>query len=580
MLLKRLACGLALAVMITGAPVSAAISAGQNTAFRLGVGDKLRITVFEEPDMTGEYAVGNLGRIALPLIGDVEAGGLTVPELEQAIRAALGDGFITNASVSIELIEARPFFILGDVANPGSYPFTEGMTVLRALALAGGNQLTERDEAEALVQLAQAHERRDLLAKDFISAVAREARLLAWRDERERIRFPKALVDARSDPRIGRILAGEARIFATRIGGIESEIAIIERLKAGVGKEVSAYNTQLSANRSQVALLNELLADQNKLLSQNLTRKNQVLELKIQTAQAKVDRGSLLVDLAQAEQRVHELDLRVIELRNAFQTEIADALNASEQELSRLRTSLQAAEETLRQSQRRLGRARSALAGDPLTAVSITRRTADGLVRLAASDDIAVIPGDIVRINDDAELMEPVVIDLAGLVASYTASAAPLPEIEQTAAPETEQPSQDGGAADTARVEPEPEDPAATAVQVQSAAPTVERTPARQAAAQEPRSAALESAALENTSVQVEPPAGQALLLQVQDHLNELGYGQPPGLLLDGLMGPRTTRAIRAFQLKAGMQADGRPSPELLRRLEDARRNSGTDASG
>ena len=570
MLLKRLVCGLVLAVTMTGAPVSA-----QNTAFRLGVGDKLRITVFEEPDMTGEYSVGNLGRIALPLIGDVEAGDLTVPELEQAIRAALDDGFITDASVSIELIEARPFFILGDVANPGSYPFTEGMTVLRAIALAGGNQLTERDEAEALVQLAQAHERRDLLAKDFISAVAREARLLAWRDERARIRFPKALVDAKSDPRIARILTGEARIFETRIGGIESEIAIIKRLKAGVGKEVGAYNNQLSANRSQVALLNELLADQNELLSENLTRKNQVLELKIQTAQAKVDRGSLLVDLAQAEQRVHELDLRMVELRNAFQTEIADTLNASEQELSRLRTSLQAAEETLRQSQRRLGRARSTLAGDPLTAVSITRRTADGLVRLAASDDIAVIPGDIVRINDDSEPMEPVVIDLAGLVASYTASTAPLPETEQTAAPETERPSEDGGAADTTQAEPEPENPAATAVQARSTAPTVEQTLARQAAARESRSAALE-----NSSVEIEPPAGQALLVQVQDHLNELGYGQPPGLLLDGLMGPRTTQAIRAFQLKAGMEADGQPSLELLRRLEDARGNSGTDASG
>lgn len=107
--------------------------------YRLGAGDKLRITVFGEDSLTGEYFVsGGSGMVAFPLVGDVKATGLTVEELRQALEAKLRDGYLKEPRVAIEVLNYRPFFILGEVAKPGEYPYTNGLTVLNAVATANG----------------------------------------------------------------------------------------------------------------------------------------------------------------------------------------------------------------------------------------------------------------------------------------------------------------------------------------------------------------------------------------------------------------------------------------------------------
>jgi protein involved in polysaccharide export with SLBB domain len=107
--------------------------------YRLGAGDKVRIIVFGEDSLTGEFFVpGDPGTIAFPLIGDVKAGGLTVSELQTEIEAKLRDGFLKEPRVSIEVLNYRPFYILGEVTKPGQYPYTNGLTVLNAVATANG----------------------------------------------------------------------------------------------------------------------------------------------------------------------------------------------------------------------------------------------------------------------------------------------------------------------------------------------------------------------------------------------------------------------------------------------------------
>jgi protein involved in polysaccharide export with SLBB domain len=107
--------------------------------YRLGAGDKVRIIVFGEDSLSGEFFVpGDPGTIAFPLIGDVKAGGLTVAELQTEIEAKLKDGFLKEPRVSIEVLNYRPFYILGEVTKPGQYPYTSGLTVLNAVATANG----------------------------------------------------------------------------------------------------------------------------------------------------------------------------------------------------------------------------------------------------------------------------------------------------------------------------------------------------------------------------------------------------------------------------------------------------------
>ncbi len=107
-------------------------------AYRLDVGDRLRITVFGHKELSGEFTVSGAGEVVMPLIGGVVGRGLTTAELAQAIVGRLRPDYLVNPRVSVELLGYRPFYILGEVKKPGNYPYVEGMTVLNAVALAGG----------------------------------------------------------------------------------------------------------------------------------------------------------------------------------------------------------------------------------------------------------------------------------------------------------------------------------------------------------------------------------------------------------------------------------------------------------
>lgn len=106
--------------------------------YRLGVGDRVRVEVFREPDLSGEAGIESTGFINYPLIGYVPAVGLTPLELERDLVRRLRGGYLRNPDVRVYVIRYRPVFVSGAVRNTGAYPFTEGLTVERALTLASG----------------------------------------------------------------------------------------------------------------------------------------------------------------------------------------------------------------------------------------------------------------------------------------------------------------------------------------------------------------------------------------------------------------------------------------------------------
>ncbi len=104
----------------------------------LGPGDKIRVTVFGQEDLSGEFEVDAAGLVALPLIQAVPAQGKTPQQLEKEIASRLEPDFLKNPRVSVEVLTYRPFYIYGEVMKPGGYPYVNGMTVHNAIALAGG----------------------------------------------------------------------------------------------------------------------------------------------------------------------------------------------------------------------------------------------------------------------------------------------------------------------------------------------------------------------------------------------------------------------------------------------------------
>ena len=106
--------------------------------YTLGPGDILRINVFKHKDITGDYRIDGSGNVSFPLVGNIKAEGKTAQQFKENLIERLKAGYLVNPNVSIEVTNYRPFFILGEVNSPGNFPYQNGMTVINAVALAGG----------------------------------------------------------------------------------------------------------------------------------------------------------------------------------------------------------------------------------------------------------------------------------------------------------------------------------------------------------------------------------------------------------------------------------------------------------
>lgn len=104
------------------------------------------MAVFGHVDLSGQFIISSTGTVAMPLIGEVSAKGLTLRQLEAAIIKKLKPDFLKNPQVSAEVVNYRPFYIIGEVKNPGTYPYVNGMRILNAVAIAGGFTYRARDK--------------------------------------------------------------------------------------------------------------------------------------------------------------------------------------------------------------------------------------------------------------------------------------------------------------------------------------------------------------------------------------------------------------------------------------------------
>jgi polysaccharide biosynthesis/export protein len=113
-------------------------SSGESAGYRLGPGDKLKVTVFGAEDLSGDFTVSEAGLLNMPLIGEVKASGVDPTRLSRTIEQKLKDGYMKDPKVSVQVATYRPIYIFGEVTRPGEYPYAAGMSLLNAVALGGG----------------------------------------------------------------------------------------------------------------------------------------------------------------------------------------------------------------------------------------------------------------------------------------------------------------------------------------------------------------------------------------------------------------------------------------------------------
>jgi protein involved in polysaccharide export with SLBB domain len=151
-----------LASVVVGVPAIA------QSEYVLGSGDKIKVTVFGNDDLNTETEIDPSGQITLPLIQQVPAAGKTILQLEAEIRHRLSPDFVKNPRLSIEVLNYRPFYIIGEVKNPGSYPYVAGMTVVNAIALAGGFTYRANKDEVSILRAAEANRKPTLAARSDV----------------------------------------------------------------------------------------------------------------------------------------------------------------------------------------------------------------------------------------------------------------------------------------------------------------------------------------------------------------------------------------------------------------------------
>ncbi len=144
--LQRACCtrvALIVALLLTLLPVLPAAAQDSTTNavtedYVLGYGDRIRITVFGHDNLTGEFLLSETGAVSLPLVGALDFNGITLKAAQDMVANALKPDYLVNPKVNVEVLEYRPFYIIGEVNNPGAYPYVNGMTVIEAVAIGGG----------------------------------------------------------------------------------------------------------------------------------------------------------------------------------------------------------------------------------------------------------------------------------------------------------------------------------------------------------------------------------------------------------------------------------------------------------
>lgn len=151
--IRRLA-GLALALVLSFAGTGLALGQGLDAParYRLDTGDRIEVTVYGHDDLSGTYELDGSGSIAFPLVGPIALGGLTLRQAEAAIVGRLRPDYLKHPRAGLQVLNYRPFYILGEVKKPGSYPYRQGLTVVEAVALAGGYTYRADDDDLQIVR--------------------------------------------------------------------------------------------------------------------------------------------------------------------------------------------------------------------------------------------------------------------------------------------------------------------------------------------------------------------------------------------------------------------------------------------
>ena len=391
--------------------------------YLLGIQDKLKINVYDWPNIDGEYSVGLDGNVAVPFVGDVPAQGLNRAELAKAIsdrlqsQAHLSDRPVTT----IEILQYRPFYIVGDVAKPGEYPYRADLTVLQTLSIAGG-LLRTRDaglfqiERDALTARGEVQG----LTTQVFALSAQRARLEAEVDGKVDITFPPDLARASNDLEIAQVMRDQREVLASRRADLEGHLKSLNALRTLYQREIVTLKAESDTESRQLTAAQREVTAMQDLVQKGMASLPRSLEYERAAADIEAKIHELEAAEIRAEQNINQTDEKIGSLVSARHIDVlaqlADTREKIKDVLHKRTTAQQLAAESA-------GLAPPAGNHDKAQATfAIVRQETGRPKESAAAEDTRVQPGDVVKVVQGSETEGASLSSLA-LSASASASA-------------------------------------------------------------------------------------------------------------------------------------------------------------
>jgi polysaccharide biosynthesis/export protein len=409
-LIAASACTISRSIISTASATDAERPIGDMRSYRLASGDRITVTVFGQPDLSGDFLIDGAGNIHLPLIGAVAVSQNTIDACQQRLTERLADGLLNNPRVSVRVSEFRPIHILGDVRVPGSYPFRFGLSALGAIALAGGVGLSDVRQSVAMAELLAGEERLKVLDTTRLSLSVRLARMEAERIGkdtfevrgtgeamgRRNVSAGKLSKDAAGIAQSDALVREEHAELAAGLKGHEQSVDLMKRQKPRVEKEIEATKEQIASEMRQQQLSQARLNEYSQLAKRGLVRSATELEMQRQVAQHEAKISQLKAQLARLDFGVGDLDIRIQEAENARRLRVANELRETRTRLREVEASLPPVRELLELRRHQAGLVVVATVG--LSHWIVLTRGQSGSPRVI-DGGMLVEPGDILEVR-------------------------------------------------------------------------------------------------------------------------------------------------------------------------------------
>lgn len=375
----------------------ALVGTADATDYRLDSGDVLEIQVFGIADFQRHVAVNVDGDVSVPIIGEVRARGLSLAELRKAMAAKLAEsGTIRSPDVTIQLVEHRPFYISGDVAKPGGYPYRPDMTVRIAVALAGGYDALRFRTDNPLLMAPDLQSRYQALWTDLVREQARVSSLKAEIDGKTAVDLSELREAPLPEGVVAEIVALEGRDLQLRVADFIKQKSF---LSAAIAEDDGGIRSLETALAQQNAIIDRQTATSEKAganFSRGLTSSARMEEENRALATLRNTQTDLSMRLVQTRQARDDLQRQLGKAADDRQRKLVQDLQDATVQLEKTRADIRATGDKMLYA----GALKTQMKdGAVRPEVTIYRRAEDGSrSRVAADEDAAVLPGDVVEV--------------------------------------------------------------------------------------------------------------------------------------------------------------------------------------